>query len=106
MYKCTLHSILLIRFFKCYNGLISDYYIYINVQIFIDHLTEANKICTFSLTETDVTLMHDLLFTFICNLGIFLFIFSSPCQRQRELLPSLGVRRLSFVNVSHFNLFL
>ena len=24
--------------------------------------------------------------------------FSSPCQRQRELLPSLGVRRLSSVN--------
>ena len=30
--------------------------------------------------------------------------FSSPCQRQCELLPSLGVRRLSSVNFSHFNL--
>ena len=34
------------------------------------------------------------------------FIFSSPCQRQCELLPSLGVRRLSSVNFSHFNLLL
>jgi hypothetical protein len=32
--------------------------------------------------------------------------FSSPCQRQRKLLPSLGVRRLSSVNFSHFNLLL
>jgi hypothetical protein len=31
-------------------------------------------------------------------------IFSSPCQRQCELLPSLGVHRLSSVNFSHFNL--
>jgi hypothetical protein len=31
--------------------------------------------------------------------------FSSPCQRQCELLPSLGVHRLS-VNFSHFNLLL
>ena len=30
----------------------------------------------------------------------------SPCQRQCELLPSLGVRRLSSVNFSHFNLLL
>jgi hypothetical protein len=33
-----------------------------------------------------------------------LFVISSPCQRQCELLPSLGVRRLSSVNFSHFNL--
>ena len=33
-------------------------------------------------------------------------IISSPCQRQCELLPSLGVRRLSSVNFSHFNLLL
>ena len=33
-------------------------------------------------------------------------IFSSPCQRQYELLPSLGGRRLSSVNFSHFNLLL
>ena len=33
-------------------------------------------------------------------------IFSSPCQRQCELLPSLGIRRLSSVNFSHFNLLL
>ena len=33
-------------------------------------------------------------------------VISSPCQRQWELLPSLGVRRLSFVNFSHFNLLL
>ena len=33
-------------------------------------------------------------------------LFSSPCQRQCELLPSLGVRRLSFVNFSHFNFLL
>jgi hypothetical protein len=37
---------------------------------------------------------------------MFLFFFSSPCQRQCELLPSLGVRRLSSVNFSHFNLLL
>jgi hypothetical protein len=36
----------------------------------------------------------------------FFLIFSSPCQRQCELLPSLGVRRLSSVNFSHFNLLL
>jgi hypothetical protein len=36
----------------------------------------------------------------------YIFIFSSPCQRQCELLPSLGVRRLSSVNFSHFNLLL
>jgi hypothetical protein len=33
-------------------------------------------------------------------------VFSSPCQRQCELLPSLGVRCLSSVNFSHFNLLL
>jgi hypothetical protein len=32
--------------------------------------------------------------------------FSSPCQRQSELLPSLGVRRPLSVNFSHFNLLL
>ena len=32
--------------------------------------------------------------------------FSSPCQRQCELLPSLGVRCLSSFNFSHFNLLL
>ena len=32
-------------------------------------------------------------------------VFSSPCQRQCQLLPSLGVCRLS-VNFSHFNLLL
>jgi hypothetical protein len=37
---------------------------------------------------------------------ILSLIFSSPCQRQGELLPSLGVRRLSSVNFSHFNLLL
>ena len=35
-----------------------------------------------------------------------IFCFSSPCQRQCELLPSLGVRRLSSINFSHFNLLL
>jgi hypothetical protein len=33
-------------------------------------------------------------------------LFSSPCQRQSELLSSLVIRRLSSVNFSHFNLFL
>jgi len=33
-------------------------------------------------------------------------LFSSPCRRQCELLPSLGVRRPSSVNFSHFNLLL
>jgi hypothetical protein len=33
-------------------------------------------------------------------------LFSSPCQRQHELFPSLGVRRLSSINFSHFNLLL
>ena len=33
-------------------------------------------------------------------------LISSPCQRQCELLPSLGVRRLSSFNFSHFNLLL
>jgi hypothetical protein len=31
-------------------------------------------------------------------------IFSSPCQRQGEFLPSLGVRRPSSFNFLHFNL--
>jgi hypothetical protein len=32
--------------------------------------------------------------------NIFCYIIiSSPCQRQCELLPSLGIRRLSFVNL-------
>jgi hypothetical protein len=34
----------------------------------------------------------------------FNILFSQPCQRQYELLPSLGVRRLSSVYFSHFNL--
>jgi hypothetical protein len=39
--------------------------------------------------------------------NIFCYIIiSSPCQRQCELLPSLGIRRLSFVNFSYFNLLL
>ena len=40
---------------------------------------------------------------FILNIDFF---FSSPCQRQCELLPSFGVRRLSSVNFPHFNLLL
>ena len=32
--------------------------------------------------------------------------FSSPCQRQCELLPLLGIRCLSSVNFSHFNILL
>jgi hypothetical protein len=35
----------------------------------------------------------------------FDILFNKPCQRQYELLPSLGVRRLSSVYFSHFNLF-
>jgi hypothetical protein len=35
-----------------------------------------------------------------------IIVFSSPCQRQCELLPSLGVRCLSSINFSHFNLLL
>ena len=34
-----------------------------------------------------------LLFCFCCCLFVCLFFFSSPCQRQCELLPSLGIRR-------------
>jgi hypothetical protein len=30
--------------------------------------------------------------------GTTFAIFSSPCQRQCELLPSLGIRRLSFLH--------
>jgi hypothetical protein len=33
-------------------------------------------------------------------------ILSSPCQRQRELLPSLGICCPSSVNFSHFKLLL
>ena len=36
----------------------------------------------------------------------FNILFRKPCQRQYELLPSLGVRRLSSVYFSHFNLLL
>ena len=36
----------------------------------------------------------------------FFVLFSSPCQKQCELLPSLDVRRLSSINFSHFNLLL
>ena len=38
--------------------------------------------------------------------GQFYIFISSSCQRQCELLPSLGVRRLSSVNFSHLNLLL
>jgi hypothetical protein len=31
------------------------------------------------------------------NINLVFFFFSSPCQRQRELLPSLGIRRPSSV---------
>ena len=34
----------------------------------------------------------------------FCFVFSSPHKKQRALLPWLGVRHLSSVNFSHFNL--
>ena len=34
----------------------------------------------------------------------FNILFSKPCQRQYELLPSFGVRRLSSIYFSHFNL--
>jgi len=40
------------------------------------------------------------------NLCACFFFISSPCQRQCELSPSLGIRRLSSVNFSHFNLLL
>jgi hypothetical protein len=43
------------------------------------------------------------------QVGVFqmsIQVFSLPCQRQCELLPSLGIRRLSFVNFLHFNLLL
>jgi hypothetical protein len=44
---------------------------------------------------------------FCVMLCMLLFVlFSSPCQRQCELLPSLVVRHLSSVNFSHFNLLL
>jgi hypothetical protein len=36
--------------------------------------------------------------------GSFNILFSKPCQRQYEFLPSLGVHRLSSVFFSHFNL--
>jgi hypothetical protein len=36
----------------------------------------------------------------------FYILFSKPCQRQYELLSSLGVCRLSSVYFSHFNLLL
>jgi hypothetical protein len=38
------------------------------------------------------------------DLDFTFFFISSPCRRQCELLPSLGIHRLSFVNFSHFNL--
>ena len=38
--------------------------------------------------------------------GTVYFFFNSPCQRHCELLPSLGVRRLSSVIFSHFDLLL
>jgi hypothetical protein len=34
------------------------------------------------------------------------YLFNSACQRQCELLPSLGVRSMLSVNFSHFNLLL
>ena len=41
---------------------------------------------------------------YLIKLSVLVFVFSSPCQRQCELLPSLGVRCPSSVNFSHFNL--
>jgi hypothetical protein len=47
------------------------------------------------------------IFSLMCMFCRSLFVhFSSPCQRQCELLPSLGIRHLSSVNFSHFNLLL
>jgi hypothetical protein len=47
------------------------------------------------------------LYVMFCrSLLVLFFLFSSPCQRQCGFLPSLGVRRLSSVNFSYFNLLL
>ena len=55
----------------------------------------------------NLMLKNPLIYFLHSDICIFvLWIFSSPCQRQGELLPSLGVRRLSSVNFSHFNLLL
>ena len=51
---------------------------------------------------------ENLNFTEINKLGPFwvdkyMYFFSSPCQRQRELLPSLGVRRLLTFHILIFS---
>ena len=43
---------------------------------------------------------------YTCTFKHINFIISSPCQRQCELLSSLGVRRLLSINFSHFILLL
>ena len=57
-----------------------------------------------------VVLMHDIILFFIllcCNLylkmHVCLFFLSSPCQRQCELLPSLGVCRLLTFHILIFS---
>ena len=45
--------------------------------------------------------MFILYITCTCRYSHFNILFSSPCQRQRGLLASLGVRCLSSVNFSH-----
>ena len=42
----------------------------------------------------------------ISSINPCMLFISSPCQRQCELLSSLGIRRLSSVMFSHFNLLL
>jgi hypothetical protein len=53
-------------------------------------------------------LVHTLIMVSMCHLTFTSLILAhcSPCQRQCELLPSLGIHRLSSVNFSHFKLLL
>ena len=67
---------------------------------------ERSCICTKCMLRVSILLLFLQIFDWIMKLFWQCGIFNSPCQRQSELLPSLGVRRLSSVDFSHFNLLL
>jgi hypothetical protein len=77
-------------------------YVYVILYIHSVHKHRGNS---FKLQNYKMRL-KEIRLNWINSMQVKKILFSSPCQRQCELLPSLGVRRLLSVNFSHFNLFL
>ena len=80
------------------------------LQLFVGGLMFFYVICVCFRIVVSNTYCVVFLFLFVlctmCCQFLWIVLFNSPCQRRCEHLPSLGVRRLSSVNFSHFNLFL